>query len=98
MAPASQAFLLGERPPSRVIRPACCDISIARHATHSALRSNAAFPEPPRLQGATMIARCLSRVLAACIAAAGATAFFGIPATAQDVIKVGAPLPLTGPL
>jgi branched-chain amino acid transport system substrate-binding protein len=45
-----------------------------------------------------MIGRCLSRVIAACIAAAGATAFLGIPAAAQDVIKVGAPLPLTGPL
>jgi branched-chain amino acid transport system substrate-binding protein len=32
------------------------------------------------------------------IAAAGVTAFLTIPALAQDVIKVGAPLPLTGPL
>ena len=45
-----------------------------------------------------MISRCLSRMIAAGIAAAGATAFLTIPALAQDVIKVGAPLPLTGPL
>jgi branched-chain amino acid transport system substrate-binding protein len=45
-----------------------------------------------------MISRCLSRMIAAGIAAAGATAFLTIPAVAQDVIKVGAPLPLTGPL
>ena len=45
-----------------------------------------------------MISRCLSRIIAAGIAAAGATAFLTIPALAQDVIKVGAPLPLTGPL
>jgi branched-chain amino acid transport system substrate-binding protein len=45
-----------------------------------------------------MITRCLSRMIAASIAAAGATAFLSIPAVAQDVIKVGAPLPLTGPL
>jgi branched-chain amino acid transport system substrate-binding protein len=45
-----------------------------------------------------MISRCLSRMIAAGIAAAGATAFVTIPALAQDVIKVGAPLPLTGPL
>jgi branched-chain amino acid transport system substrate-binding protein len=37
-------------------------------------------------------------MIAAGIAAAGATAFLTIPALAQDVIKVGAPLPLTGPL
>jgi ABC-type branched-subunit amino acid transport system substrate-binding protein len=37
-------------------------------------------------------------MIAAGIAAAGATAFVTIPALAQDVIKVGAPLPLTGPL
>ena len=41
-----------------------------------------------------MISRCLSRM----IAAAGVTAFLTIPALAQDGIKVGAPLPLTGPL
>jgi len=45
-----------------------------------------------------MISRCLSRMIAVSIAAAGATALLGIPAAAQDVIKVGAPLPLTGPL
>ena len=45
-----------------------------------------------------MISRCLSRIIAAGVAAAGATAFLTIPALAQDVIKVGAPLPLTGPL
>jgi branched-chain amino acid transport system substrate-binding protein len=45
-----------------------------------------------------MITRCLSRMIAASIAAAGATAFLSISAVAQDVIKVGAPLPLTGPL
>jgi branched-chain amino acid transport system substrate-binding protein len=37
-------------------------------------------------------------MIAVSIAAAGATALLGIPAAAQDVIKVGAPLPLTGPL
>jgi branched-chain amino acid transport system substrate-binding protein len=42
--------------------------------------------------------RCLSRVIAASIAVASATAFVGVPALAQDVIKVGAPLPLTGAL
>ena len=45
-----------------------------------------------------MISLRLSRMIAAGIAAAGATAFLTIPALAQDVIKVGAPLPLTGPL
>ena len=45
-----------------------------------------------------MISRCLSRMIAVSIAAAGATALLSIPAAAQDVIKVGAPLPLTGPL
>ena len=45
-----------------------------------------------------MISRCLSRMIAAGIAAAGATAFLTTPALAQDVIKIGAPLPLTGPL
>jgi branched-chain amino acid transport system substrate-binding protein len=45
-----------------------------------------------------MISRCLSRMIAVSIAAAGATALLGVPAAAQDVIKVGAPLPLTGPL
>jgi branched-chain amino acid transport system substrate-binding protein len=45
-----------------------------------------------------MISRCLSRMIAAGIAAAGATAFLSIAAVAQDIIKVGAPLPLTGPL
>ena len=45
-----------------------------------------------------MISRCLSRMIAAGIAAAGATAFLTTPALAQDGIKVGAPLPLTGPL
>ena len=45
-----------------------------------------------------MISRCLSRMIAVSIAAAGATALLGISAAAQDVIKVGAPLPLTGPL
>jgi branched-chain amino acid transport system substrate-binding protein len=37
-------------------------------------------------------------MIAVSIAAAGATALLSIPAAAQDVIKVGAPLPLTGPL
>jgi branched-chain amino acid transport system substrate-binding protein len=37
-------------------------------------------------------------MIAVSIAAAGATALLGVPAAAQDVIKVGAPLPLTGPL
>jgi branched-chain amino acid transport system substrate-binding protein len=37
-------------------------------------------------------------MIAVGIAAAGATALLSIPAAAQDVIKVGAPLPLTGPL
>jgi branched-chain amino acid transport system substrate-binding protein len=37
-------------------------------------------------------------MIAAGIAAAGLAAFPGFPAVAQDVIKVGAPLPLTGPL
>jgi branched-chain amino acid transport system substrate-binding protein len=45
-----------------------------------------------------MITRSLSRLIAAGVAAAAATAFLGIPAVAQDAIKVGAPLPLTGPL
>ena len=45
-----------------------------------------------------MISRCLSRMIAVSIAAAGATALLSIPAAGQDVIKVGAPLPLTGPL
>ncbi len=45
-----------------------------------------------------MISRCLSRMIAASIAAAGATAFLSIAALAQDVVRVGAPLPLTGPL
>ena len=45
-----------------------------------------------------MITRSLSRMIGASIAAARATASFSIPALAQDVIKVGAPLPLTGPL
>ena len=41
----------------------------------------------------------LSRRIAASIAAAGVAAFLGgSAALAQDVIKVGAPLPLTGPL
>ncbi|HEY7246711.1 MAG TPA: amino acid ABC transporter substrate-binding protein [Xanthobacteraceae bacterium] len=45
-----------------------------------------------------MINQHLSRMIAAGIAAAGLAAFPGFPAVAQDVIKVGAPLPLTGPL
>jgi branched-chain amino acid transport system substrate-binding protein len=44
------------------------------------------------------MSRYLSRVIAAGIAVASATAFVGVPALAQDVIKVGAPLPLTGAL
>ncbi len=45
-----------------------------------------------------MIPRSLLRKIAASIAAAGATALLSVPALSQDVVKVGAPLPLTGPL
>ena len=46
-----------------------------------------------------MLTTHLLRRIAASIAAAGVAAFLGgAPAIAQDVIKVGAPLPLTGPL
>ena len=46
-----------------------------------------------------MLTTHISRTIAASIAAAGVAALLGgAPAIAQDVIKVGAPLPLTGPL
>jgi branched-chain amino acid transport system substrate-binding protein len=45
-----------------------------------------------------MIALRFSRRIAAIIAAASITACLGFPGFAQDAIKVGAPLPLTGPL
>ena len=45
-----------------------------------------------------MFSSYLSRRLAAGIAAAGVAVLPLVPAAAQDAIKVGAPLPLTGPL
>jgi len=45
-----------------------------------------------------MITRCLSRMIAAGIAAVGTATFLSVPSIAQDVIRIGAPLPLTGPL
>ena len=45
-----------------------------------------------------MLTRHLSRRIAAGIAAAGVAVLPFVPAAAQDMIKVGAPLPLTGPL
>jgi len=45
-----------------------------------------------------MLTRTLSRRLAAGIAAATVAVLPLVPAAAQDAIKVGAPLPLTGPL
>jgi branched-chain amino acid transport system substrate-binding protein len=49
------------------------------------------------LQGVEMLTTNLSRRIAAAILATGVAGMFtGGPATAQDVIKVGAPLPLTG--
>src|SRR5262245_52217898 len=51
-----------------------------------------------RLLGAPMFTSYLSRRVAAGIAAAGVAVLPLLPAAAQDAIKVGAPLPLTGPL
>jgi hypothetical protein len=45
-----------------------------------------------------MFTSYLSRRVAAGIAAAGVAVLPLFPAAAQDAIKVGAPLPLTGPL
>lgn len=45
-----------------------------------------------------MLTRHLSRTIVAGIVAAGVALFLDVPAVAQDVVKVGAPLPLTGSL
>ena len=45
-----------------------------------------------------MLTRYLSRTIVAGIVAAGVAPFLDVRAVAQDVVKVGAPLPLTGPL
>src|SRR5262249_60899753 len=51
-----------------------------------------------RSLGAPMFTSYPSRWVAAGIAAAGVAVLPLFPAAAQDAIKVGAPLPLTGPL
>src|SRR5215471_5699155 len=57
------------------------------------------LPSSTRLPGVTMFAPHLARRTAVAVLALGAALLLGNgPVRAQDVIKVGAPLPLTGPL
>src|SRR5215467_999298 len=57
------------------------------------------LPSSTRLPGVTMFARNVTRRTAVAVIALGSALLLGNgPVWAQDVIKVGAPLPLTGPL
>src|ERR1043165_9012838 len=46
----------------------------------------------------TMLASRISRTITSAVVAFGVTSVLGGPVVAQDIIKVGAPLPLSGPL